>query len=205
MKTYSGDYFAPPNAGLVWTIIGGTALYLLGRYRYFVAAFAVVAVLSVSFFAEAGSNIKQKDTGATVWENQDGEQVPVGNPGLTVLLEDVSTASTAWVVSHKSGDIIKIYSTSFGEITTADAVLDFGIALSPGNLYQSISSAGTNNPQGGIITITKTAAVTGSVFSVTFTPGTDIPTGVTAGQAIWVHTDGGSTIDIDAVITIIIE
>lgn len=204
MKTISLLY---QTRGLVWTLVAGSFGYLLWRFRYATAiTVAFLALLALPLVAEAGSNIKQKDTGATVWENQDGEQVPVGNPGLTVLLEDVSTASTAYVVTHKAGNIVEIYSTLFAAITTADATLDFGRVESDGGVYQSISSASTSNdPQGGVITITGIGSSAGDVDSVTFTVGTDPALGVSQGQTIWIHTDGSSTTDADAVITIIIE
>ncbi len=155
----------------------------------------VIALLLVPTLALAGSNIKQKDTGATVWEDHDGNQVPVGNPGLTVLLENVSTASTAYVVSHKAGKITKVYSVLFGAITTANAILDIWIANSTTPTLFDLVTLSTP------MTLAWSGSAAGDID-------TAAPTGantVTQGQAIAIHTDGGSTDDIDAVITIVIE
>ena len=196
MNTHS-SYRLP---SLVPVVVLGNAYCFLRRWG--ITALALVAVLSVSFMAEAGSNIKQKDTGGTVWENHDGDQVPVGDSGLTVILENVSSASTAYVITHKAGDIVKIYSAIHGVITVNGATLDFGLV--DGAVFQSISSAAVgNDPQGGTLAITTGAA--GDVDSVTFVVGRDPALAVSQGQAIWIHTDGGSTTDIDATITIIIE
>jgi len=202
MKTHS-SYHLP---SLVPIIVAGNIFYFLRRYGIAMLA-AAAFLVAIPLYAEAGSNIKQKDTGATVWENQDGEQLSVGDSGLTIFLEDVSTSSTAFVVTHRTGNVIKIYSVLHGEIANVDAVLDFGYAVSPqSGEYQAISSAGTtNDPQGGIITISFADGVTGTVDSVSFTVGTDPKLAVTQGTALWVHTDGGSTTNADATITIIIE
>lgn len=207
MKTTSSpDYFEPCSmVRLVSIIGGGFALYLLRRYA--IVAFAIAVLLAIPLVAEAGSNIKQKDTGATVWENADGDQLPVGDTGITVLLEDVSSASTAYVLTTRAGNIVKIWTVLHTAITTADAVLDFGRVESPGGVYQSISSSSVGNAptEGGIVTITGIGSAAGDVDSVTFTVGTDPRIAVSAGQSIWIHTDGASTTDADATIFIFIE
>ena len=160
--------------------------------RIFLTLFALLLAMP----AYAGSNIRQKDTGATVWEEAGGTQVPVGDSGLTVLLENISSASTAYVISNKTGNVVKIYSVAFGATTVANAVLDFGTLT--GGVFTAISGAG------GIITIAGTGAA-GDIDSVTFTPGTSPDLDVNQGEVVWVTTDGGSTGDVDAVITFIIE
>ncbi len=176
-------------------------LLRLARFRPGRVLLLLAVVLTLPLIAEAGWNIKQKGTGATVWENQDGETVTVGDSGLTVLLEDVSTASTAYVVTHRAGNIVKIYSVLFGAITTADATLDFAI-ISDGTTNAVSGGTGVT---GATITIAFSGSASGDVDSITFTPGTDPAIAVSSGDVVTVHTAGGSTLDIDAVITIIIE
>ena len=194
MKTHS-SYRLP---SLVPIIVLGNAYCFLRRWG--IAALALVGVLCFAFFAEAGSNIKQKDTGATVWEKANGDQFPAGDSGLTVLLEDLSTASTAYVVSHKSGNIVKIWSVLLGAITTADAVLEFAV-VDPSAGTVAVSENGTLTISAG----SGSGAVTGDVDSVDYSNDPLAVTAITQGNAIAIHTDGGSTRDFDAVITIIIE
>ncbi len=152
-------------------------------------------VLLLPFAAYAGSNIKQKDTGATVWEDHDGKQVPVGDSGLTVLLENVSSASTAYIVTHKAGKIVKVYSVLFGQITAANAAVDVHIANSTTPTTFNLVTPG------GTLTLAWSGSAAGDIDTAS-------PTAlntVTQGQTIAVHTDGSSTTDIDAVITIVIE
>ncbi len=166
-------------------------------------ALLLVMALAFAVPSQAGWNIHQKDTGAAVWQNGDGDQVPVGDSGLTVLLEDVSTASTAYVVSHKSGNIVKIYSVMHGILTIADAALDFGVV--------SGSSASVVTQVSGGVTLTlATTGPAGEVDSIAFRPngtGANATSNLTVnqGDAIYIHTDGASTTDVDATITIVIE
>lgn len=178
---------------LVPIIVLGNAYCFLRRYG--LALIAAVVVLSVSFMAVAGSNIKQKDTGATVWEDQDGKQVPVGTPGLTILLENVSSASTAYVVTHKAGKIVKVYSVLFGQITAADAAVDIFIAnaASP-TFFDLVTPSAT-------LTLSWVGSAAGDIDTISPTAAN----AVSQGQTLAVHTDGASTTDIDAIITIIIE
>ena len=173
-------------------------------------ALFAVALLALPLAAYAGSNIKQKDTGGTVWEDASGNQVPVGDSGLTFLIHDVSLASTAYVVTNKAGNIVRIYSVIQSPVTSGNAILDFGRVESDGGVYQSISTSKTGNrPEGGTITIdgfdSATGNFAGNVDSVTFTVGVDPQLAVSQGQSIWVHSDGGSTNAVSAYITIIIE
>ena len=201
------------------SIVGGAVLYLLRRYG--LAAFAIVALLAIPLAAEAGSNIRQKDTGATVWQDQDGIESPVGESGLVIIINDVSTAQTAYVITHRAGNVVKIYSVinefaSFGSpregVTTADTVIDFGYVVGESAGTQlSISSTNLTDVdvQGGVITITghttSDGSQAGDLDSVVFTVGTDPQISVSQGQVIWAHTDGGSTNAVSAHITIIIE
>ncbi len=156
----------------------------------------IIALLLVPTLALAGSNIKQKDTGATVWEDQDGFQVPVGTSGLTIHLDDASSASTAYVVTHKAGNVIKIYTIAGETNTAAPAILDFGVANADG-IHTLISGAGG--------TISYAISNIGEIDSITFTPGTTPNIAVTQGEAIWIHSDGASTGTSNVRATIIIE
>lgn len=105
---------------------------------------------------------------------------------LTVEIADISTASSAWVVSPHAGTVTKIYSIINGTIATADAVLDPQIG-------------GTSITDGGI-TIEDSGSAAGDIDSST-------PSAlniVTAGQAIEIATAGASTNTISAVITLVI-
>ena len=106
---------------------------------------------------------------------------------LTVTMEDISTASSVWVVAPHAGSISAIYSVINGAIITVDAGITTEIA----------GVAVT----GGAITIAFAGSAAGTVDSCT-------PTAlntVTAGQAIEIITDGASTNTVIATFTLIIE
>jgi len=105
---------------------------------------------------------------------------------LTTTIVDISTASSAWVVCPHAGDITKIYSVIDGAITVGDAVLDPQIG-------------GTSITNGGI-TIANASSAAGDVDSSTPTAANT----VTAGQAVEIATDGGSTDAARAVITLVL-
>jgi hypothetical protein len=107
---------------------------------------------------------------------------------LTAYLEDISSASSTYVVAPASGNITAVYSVMFGDITTADAVL-------------TVAANGTNVSPA---TLTL-SAVAGSEAGVVDTLAPTEDYAVTAGQVIEIGTDGGSTNDVDAMITIIID
>lgn len=106
---------------------------------------------------------------------------------LNVRITDISTAGSYWVVSPYTGTIDKIYSVINGAITVADATLSFEIAGTP--------------VTDGNITITQSGSAAGDVDSST----PSAANSVTAGQAIEVITDGGSTGTITADITLLIK
>jgi len=159
----------------------------------------IIIFLTALFFSASAwaDNIKQKDTGATVWENSSGVQYSVGNGGLTVTITDISSALTYYVVSHKPGVIAKIYGIINGLPTgSAGAVLSFRIGSN--GQYAPISSGGN--------TLTLTGTTHGSVS--TYTPSTDVTVaGKTVGQgeAIAIVNSGAATDTNPATITIVIE
>lgn len=92
---------------------------------------------------------------------------------ITVEIEDICAAASAWVVAPHAGDVTKIYTVIDSAIITADAVLDPQIAT------VSITNGG--------ITITQSGSAAGDVDSSTPTAANT----VTAGQAIEIASDGG--------------
>mgnify|MGYP003134312780 FL=1 len=102
---------------------------------------------------------------------------------LTTRIDDISTASSAWVVTPVAGTISKIYSVISGAITSGAAVLTAEIG----------GTAVTN----GVLTV----AVSGSAAGIVDSATPSAANTVTAGSAIEIVTDGGSTNTVSAVIT----
>ena len=150
----------------------------------------LLAILLVSVMlaapAEAGWNKRNNPDGTTGWVNPDGDEILVNERYINVLVENISSASTPYVVSPIAGTIVAIYSVAFGATTVDDAVLTARI--------------GGTAITGGTITIEGTGSA-GDVDSATPTANNT----VTAGQAISIETDGGSTGDVDAQITFVIR
>ncbi len=94
---------------------------------------------------------------------------------ITVDMTDISTAGSVWVVAPYAGDITKIYSVINGAITDADATITAEIG---GTLVtdSSITIANAGSAAGVVDSSTPSATRT-----------------VTAGQAIEIISDGGST------------
>lgn len=101
---------------------------------------------------------------------------------LTTRIDNISAASSAWVVTPVAGTIAKVYSVISGAIT--------GTAL----LTPEIGGVAV---AGGPITVAQSGSAAGVVDS--YTPSS--ANTVTAGQAIEIQTDGGSTNAVSAVIT----
>jgi hypothetical protein len=106
---------------------------------------------------------------------------------LNTIIDDISTASSAWVVCPVAGNITKVQSVIDTAITTADATLTTKI--------------GGVNVTGGGLTVSFTGAAAGDVDSTSPTA----LNAVSANQAIEIATDGGSTTASKAVITFTIE
>ena len=105
---------------------------------------------------------------------------------LNTRIDNISAASSAWVVTPVAGTIAKVYSVISGAITSGDATLTAKIA--------------TVSVTNGAITVANSGSAAGTVDSAT-------PSGantVTLGQAIEIATDGGSTNSISAVITFVV-
>lgn len=145
----------------------------------------------VPSLAIAGWNIRQEADGTATWINGAGETVPVGRD-LTVLLEDVSTASTTFVVSPVSGTVTWIRSAMHGEISTHDVSLTMSIASSGSTTFTDAA---------GSIAISFSETSSGTMDEAVITSGGT----VAEGGVIAIRTSGYSTTDTDATITIRIE
>lgn len=106
---------------------------------------------------------------------------------LTYKFENISTASSQWIVCPLAGNIISIRTVLHGAITGGDAVLSFEIA----------GTAVTD----GNITIAQSGSAAGDVDSSTPSSANTL----TAGQAIEIISDGGSTNNVDVTITFEID
>lgn len=103
---------------------------------------------------------------------------------LATTIEDISTASSHWIVSPVAGTITKIYSVINAAIATSDAALTFelgGVLITGGN-----------------ITVATSGSAAGTIDSST----PSAANAVTAGQAVECITDGASTNTVKATITI---
>lgn len=105
---------------------------------------------------------------------------------ITARIPDVSTAQSVFVVAPHAGDIAAYWTALHGAITVGDATitLEIGGTLVTGS---SITIATAGSAAGDVDTATPSAANT-----------------VTAGQAIEIITDGGSTTARAADVTILI-
>ena len=106
---------------------------------------------------------------------------------ITVDMTDISTGASVWVVAPHAGTITAIYSVINGAIITADATITAEIA--------------TVAVTGSSITIAHSGSAAGTVDSSTPTAANV----VTAGQAIEIITDGGSTNTVRATFSIVIS
>jgi hypothetical protein len=165
-------------------------------------AFAVLlAVLFAVSPAYAGSNIKQKDTGATVWSDQNSIDVPIGSSGLVVGISDLATSATVFVVTHKPGRVIKAYVV---RNRAADAASDSSILTV--YIAKFLTSTTQFTPISIGAELTTATPHDGAISSMS-----PAYTGVEAkqGSVIAVHTDGGETcsgtVGCEANVTIVIE
>ena len=162
---------------------------------------SLAALLLVALFAVpalSAWNLRQKSSGGAVWIDQNSVEVPVGSAGLTVRIPDISTASTSFVVSHKSGNIVRIWHVLGGQITGTNSLLSFTIVSDTGT--QTAVSGGST------LTIPAVGSATANIASVTYVPGSYQPgLSVTQGYAIGVRTDGGSSTTSESWVTIVIE
>jgi hypothetical protein len=145
--------------------------------------------------AFAGSNIKQNPDGSTVWD--DGTVTyPVGTPGLTVTIEDLSAAATDFVATDRPGKIKRIVVVPHGAFSagSAEAVLNFGF---------SDGSTSTVTTFSNVVAEKLTIATNATGQTNTLTPSTTY--NVDQGGVISIHTDGASTGATAGTVTITIE
>ena len=105
---------------------------------------------------------------------------------LTVRITDIATAGSVWVVAPHAGTIAAIYTVIDGAITGADAAITAEIG-------------GTLVTDSGI-TIANSGSAAGDVDSSTPSAANTL----TAGQALEIITDGGSTNTVSANVTVLI-
>jgi hypothetical protein len=127
--------------------------------------------------ADAGKviTLSSVDDGESVLRNLNSSEVTNKRIALTTTLDDISTASSAWVASPVAGDIVKIVTVIDGPITVADATLTArinGIAMGNGTIIIDFSGSAAGD-----------------------TDSTD-PSGsntVNVGEALQIESNGGST------------
>ena len=171
----------------------------------FLALFSVFLLLAAPAFA--GWNIQQKDTGGTVWVDQNANSTPVGGGSvINIRISDISTAATEYVVSRRAGRIVALYGVSMSPGAGGNAVdntitLWLEAAATNGNFSQvsgasitlsALSDAGTDEAD-----TTGIGEVAGG--------GAGESDAVTQGQVIGINTNGSGTGTTPAMITIVIE
>ena len=180
-------------------------------------AVAVMLVMTLAVGAYAGWNIRQNADGTTSWVNTDDDAFPVARTYLTVNLENVSSASTAYISVPFAGSIAQVDSVVNGDVKAASAVLTVSIMseTSPGvdfigittNNTLTIASAMVNASGAYELGGTGDRDTSGEMAgkSTDHTSANQQLTGaptVPAGGTIAISTDGASTGDIDATIII---
>lgn len=151
-----------------------------------------LTALLVAFPAYAGWNIKQNDDGTAEWVNSRGDTSAVGVVYITTILEDVSTASTTFLVSPiTAARIVDVRSVLAGAITGANSNID--IAINTDGTFDYVTPI--------------TFAVAWSGSATGDGDGTAITSGnaLAQGTGIAIHTDGGSTWTQKLYITVTIE
>jgi hypothetical protein len=178
---------------------------------------ALLVMTGVVGIAWGGWNIKQNDDGSTSWVNVDGDAYPVARAYLTVNLENLGTASTAYISVPYAGSIFQVDSVVHGDVKTASETLTISIMseVSPGRDFMAIS---TNNT----ITIASANADTTGTYLLggpgdrdssgemagrasdhsTTSEQLSGPPNVPAGGTIAISTKGDSGADVDATIII---
>lgn len=125
--------------------------------------------------------------GSGAWTDPYAAVKNANKMALNVDFADISTADSIWVVTPLAGKIEKVYVTLHNAITVANSTVTGKIA---GVAIGSLS-----------ITITQAGSAAGSTFSGTPASANT----VTAGQAIEIITDGGSTTACQATVTLLIN
>jgi hypothetical protein len=142
-------------------------------------ALAVLALAPT--FAEA-QVLRPNADGTSDWVSNDGRaDYEIGVSRYTVLLENIGTASTAYVVIPEAGTIFQVDSVISGVIATANETLNFSVG---------------GNDAFGTITVTQSGSAIGDRDTAS------VSQAVTAGQVFAIDTQGDSANDVDVVVTI---
>jgi|TARA_R110001583_G_scaffold20930_12_gene79867 hypothetical protein len=117
-------------------------------------AVAVMLVMTLAAGAYAGWNIRQNADGTTSWVNVDGDSYPVAREYLTVNLENLGTASTAYISVPFAGSIVQVDAIVNGVVTTTTETLTVSImsTTSPGADFIKISNNNTLSVASAIVT-----------------------------------------------------
>jgi len=149
-------------------------------------ALAAIALFVIPMSANA-VDLRQNADGTADWVSSDGRAAyEIGVTRYTVLLENIGTASTAYVVIPEGGTVFQVDSVIFGAIATANETLNFSI----------------NGVTQDVIEETITVTQSGSAAGDRDTTSISTDATVTAGQVFAVDTQGDSANDVDVVITI---
>lgn len=137
--------------------------------------------------AAANTVLQSNGAGSANWNDIISPLKAANRIALTTRLEDISTPASVFVASPMAGRVVGVYVALHGAITSADAVVT-----------AEINGVGIS---GVSITVAHSGSGPGSTFSGT-------PSGsnsLSAGQAIEVITDGGSTTAAAADVTLLID
>ncbi len=174
--------------------------------RFYAFLLALPFLFAASMPATAGMDLSQQDDGTADWVNNNtGDRNQITERILNVILEDVSTASTTYVVIPWTNAKVSFIQTVVqGAITAASANLNFHHLTSDGVYVEEVSRA---NNGANALTITWTDGAYTSVGVTsdvdTFTP--DNGNQFEQSDVIAIATDGASTNDIDVHLTITLE
>lgn len=164
--------------------------------RKLMAVMLLLLSSAIAMPSLAGWNVRQNGDGSTSWVDGDGDAVAVGDSGLVVEIDDLSTESTAYVISHKSGKIKKAYVVIHNAFNSGSnaPVLDIWTqsTVTP-NVMTQVSVGATMTP------------ATGTTGSNTSVSPADSNADVSQGQVIAIHTNGASTGAVRGTITIYVE
>ena len=177
----------------------------------------LLLVVGVAYQAYASWNIRQNDDGTAAWVNRDGDAYPIGRTYLTVNLENLGTASTAYVSVPFAGSIFQVDSVVHGLVTTTTETLTVSIMsqVSPGRDFIKITTNDTitvasniqdhtgRNSLGGAGDRDTSGEMAGrSTDWSDANEQTSGPPNVPAGGTIAISTAGDSGEDVDATIII---
>ena len=177
----------------------------------------LLLVGGVAYQAYASWNIRQNDDGTAAWVNRDGDAYPIGRTYLTVNLENLGTASTAYVSVPFAGSIFQVDSVVHGLVTTTTETLTVSIMsqVSPGRDFIKITTNDTitvasniqdhtgRNSLGGAGDRDTSGEMAGrSTDWSDANEQTSGPPNVPAGGTIAISTSGASGADVDATIII---